>query len=240
MAKVAISSRPEGVEGGPPPYKLIVLDEADSMTSDAQSALRRTMETYSKVTRFCIICNYISRLIPPIASRCAKFRFKPLPQAAVVGRLTMVCENEGLAVDEEVLDVVSKVSGGDLRKAITFIQGVSRLCQGAITKQAVIDMAGAVPDAEIQTLLATLHTEKYEVTQAEPNPSPGPNPNPDWKAMKAEVDNLMAQGFSAHAVFSQLLEAVVADTEMTDMHKAKASIKLAEVPAAHDPPGPEP
>ena len=110
-----------------PPYKIIVLDEADSMTQDAQSALRRTMETYSKITRFCLICNYVTRIIDPLASRCSKFRFKMLDQGNAKKRLEEIAENEHVKLEEGAVDTLIKCSEGDLRKAITFLQSAAKL-----------------------------------------------------------------------------------------------------------------
>lgn len=110
-----------------PPYKIIILDEADSMTQDAQSALRRTMETYSKITRFCLICNYVTRIIDPLASRCSKFRFKMLDQGNAKKRLEDIAENENVKLEDGAVDKLIKCSEGDLRKAITFLQSAARL-----------------------------------------------------------------------------------------------------------------
>ena len=110
-----------------PPYKIIILDEADSMTQDAQSALRRTMETYSRITRFCLICNYVTRIIDPLASRCSKFRFKSLDQGNAKKRLEEIASNEHVKMEEGTVETLIKCSEGDLRKAITFLQSAARL-----------------------------------------------------------------------------------------------------------------
>ncbi|KAF2144586.1 uncharacterized protein K452DRAFT_316556 [Aplosporella prunicola CBS 121167] len=142
FARQQLSNPPAGAAGKAyrdkypvPPFKIIVLDEADSMTQDAQSALRRTMETYSRITRFCLVCNYVTRIIDPLASRCSKFRFKSLDVASAGARLADIAALEGVRLADGAVDALVRVSDGDLRKAITFLQSAARLV-GA-TKPAV-------------------------------------------------------------------------------------------------------
>ena len=85
------------------------------------------MENYAKTTRFCLICNYVSRIIEPLASRCAKFRFKPLPVDTLTRQLRMICGKESLECDDEALSALVRVSDGDMRKSIMFLQSASRL-----------------------------------------------------------------------------------------------------------------
>jgi replication factor C subunit 2/4 len=134
FARMQLSNPPSGPAGEEyrkkypcPPYKIIVLDEADSMTQDAQSALRRTMETYSKITRFCLVCNYVTRIIDPLASRCSKFRFKSLDEGNAGKRLEDIARLEDVKLDDGVVTTLLRCSEGDLRKAITFLQSAARL-----------------------------------------------------------------------------------------------------------------
>ena len=103
-------------------FKIIFMDEADSLTSEAQAALRRTMEKYSKICRFILSCNYSSKIIDPIQSRCAVFRFRPLTSDDVREYLTKIIKNEKITIDDTALDGLVHVAKGDLRRAVNSLQ----------------------------------------------------------------------------------------------------------------------
>jgi replication factor C subunit 3/5 len=108
--------------GGLGAFKLIILDEADAMTSAAQMALRRIMEKYTANTRFCVIANYTHKLSPALLSRCTRFRFSPLKEADIRNLVDHVIENETVNIDAEAVDSLVKLSKGDMRRALNVLQ----------------------------------------------------------------------------------------------------------------------
>ncbi len=127
--------------------KLIILDEADSMTFDAQFALRRIIEKYSDDTRFCIICNYMNKIIAPIKSRCVNLRFYPIEKSIIVERLKYICKCENLKYESNSLESIAIIANGDLRKAINILQSLSMMGK-KINIQSCYNSAG-IPSPEI-------------------------------------------------------------------------------------------
>ncbi|HYA21809.1 MAG TPA: replication factor C small subunit [Thermoproteota archaeon] len=107
------------------PFRVIILDESDNMTSDAQQALRRTLEKYSDNTRFILIANELYKIIEPIQSRCSVFRFGPLRDEIILKRLKYIAEKEGVRCDEEALTMIVERADGDMRMAINLTQGIA-------------------------------------------------------------------------------------------------------------------
>lgn len=103
-------------------FKLIILDEADAMTSTAQMALRRIMEKYTANTRFCIIANYTHKLSPALLSRCTRFRFSPLKEADIRVLVDQVIEKENVRIQPEAVDSLVRLSKGDMRRALNVLQ----------------------------------------------------------------------------------------------------------------------
>ncbi|KAI0208611.1 Replication factor C subunit 5 [Lamellibrachia satsuma] len=106
-------------------YKLVILDEADAMTTDAQNALRRVIEKFTENTRFCIICNYLSKIIPALQSRCMRFRFGPLTNDQIMPRLEYVIAQEQVSVTEDGKKALITLANGDMRKVLNVLQSCS-------------------------------------------------------------------------------------------------------------------
>ena len=139
------------VAGGNVPFKVILLDEADNMTADAQQALRRTMELYTETTRFILACNYLSKIIEPIQSRTALFRFYPLKKEDVVARLAYISKNEKIEYDQKALETIYDIAQGDMRKSINILQASS--VYGKVTVEAVYKVLGLAQPKEIRDMI---------------------------------------------------------------------------------------
>ncbi|KXG45803.1 ATPase, AAA-type, core [Penicillium griseofulvum] len=220
-----------------PPFKIIILDEADSMTQDAQSALRRTMETYSRITRFCLVCNYVTRIIEPLASRCSKFRFKMLDNSAAGERISNIAEQEGLQLEDGVIDTLIRCGEGDLRRAITYLQSAARLvgatkppvvkdadddaemtdvgCNSSvITIRSIEEIAGVLPDDILDSLVEAMQ------------PKSGGSV---YEGVSRVITDLVADGWSATQLVGQLYRRLVFSEAIPDIQKNKIVMLFSEM-----------
>ncbi len=133
-------------------YKIIFLDEADALTSDAQQALRRTMEQFSDNCRFILSCNYSSKIIDPIQSRCAVFRFNRLEEEDVKKYITRIAEEEGFKVSEEAVKAVLRVAGGDLRRVTNILQ-TATMQNDKVEEEDIYGAAASLKPEEINEVL---------------------------------------------------------------------------------------
>ncbi|MCQ4343842.1 MAG: replication factor C small subunit [Sulfolobales archaeon] len=152
------------VPPGDVPFKVVLLDEADNMTADAQQALRRTMELYTQTTRFILACNYLSKIIEPIQSRTALIRFYPLKKEDVVNRLAYIAKNEGVEYDEKALETIYDITQGDMRKSINILQAAS--AYGKVTVEAVYRVLGLAQPKEVREMINLALSGKFNEARA--------------------------------------------------------------------------
>ena len=142
------------------PFKIILLDECDSLTKEAQQALRRTMENYSKTCRFIFSCNFPSKIIDPIVSRCVVFKFKPLKKEELLGLVKLVVEKESLELGDGVLEALFEVSEGDCRRVINTLQSCASLGK-EIKVDEVYHVAGSVRPKEVLEVLKVVISGEF-------------------------------------------------------------------------------
>jgi replication factor C small subunit len=144
--------------------KIIILDEADEMTSEAQTALRRIIEDSARTTRFVIICNYLSQIIEPIQSRCVVFRFTRLPKEDVIGHLKMICEQQKVKYEEKALAQIYEATGGDLRHSINIMQAASGM--GLVSAASVTAAMGLSGRSRVGEVLRLAMSGKFNESRA--------------------------------------------------------------------------
>ncbi|KAI1935203.1 Subunit of heteropentameric Replication factor C (RF-C) [Ophidiomyces ophidiicola] len=217
-----------------PPFKIIILDEADSMTQDAQSALRRTMERYSKITRFCLVCNYVTRIIDPLASRCSKFRFKALDGSAAGSRLEDIARAENLKLEDGAVEALIRCSEGDLRRAITYMQSAARLIGSGgnrkdengdeemndagvskpIDVRTVEEIAGVVPDIVVDGLIEAMQPKRGHSV---------------YEKVAKAVTDIVADGWSAGQMLSQMYRQIIFNEAIPDIQKNDIVLVFSEL-----------
>ncbi len=191
------------------PFKVIYLDECDSLTTEAQQALRRTMENYSNTCRFILSCNYSSKIIDPIQSRCTVFRFKPLELEDIKEIISGIAEKEGLNIDENVMNTIYELSGGDARKAENILQSCSIISKN-ITEDLVYEIVSAARPKEIMKVLELSMDGQF------------------IRARDLLLDTMLRHGLSGIDIIKQIQKEALS-LDIDELKKAKIIEKCGEI-----------
>ncbi len=188
-------------------YKIICLDEADALTQEAQQALRRTMEKYTGTCRFILIANYSSRIIEPIQSRCAVFRFKSLDAEKVKKVISDIAKKEKISIEDKALNAIFEISEGDMRKAINLLQTCAT--ERKITEKSVYEIASKAEPKEIKTMIQNALNGEFS------------------NARKALLELLISQGISGKDIIKQISKEIHG-LNITEKEKINAIEKVGE------------
>ncbi|MDR0439065.1 MAG: replication factor C small subunit [Methanocalculaceae archaeon] len=145
-------------------FKILFLDEADALTHDAQAALRRTMENYAETCRFILSCNYSSKIIDPIQSRCAIYRFRPLDNMAIMEEMRRIADVEGIVLEESAYAAITYIAQGDMRKAINALQGAAIVSNVVIAENVYVITSNAKPE-EVEDLVSIALSGDFETAE---------------------------------------------------------------------------
>lgn len=182
-------------------YKIIILDEADTMTSDAQAALRCIIEKYSNMTRFCLICNHVSKIIEPIASRCAKYRFSNISEKSIKDKLKIIIEKEKVNIDEDELDLLINLSDGDLRKSINYLQYYSIINDNnkVLTKEEKINKINNICGIPEQIIIDNLW---YYLLKN------------NFSELKKYIEYIFMEGYSGSTIIELLFNTIILENKI--------------------------
>lgn len=194
---------------GNTPFKIIHLDECDALTREAQQALRRTMENYTQTTRFILSANYSSKIIDPIQSRCAVFRFKPLDKKEMFAIMDKIAKEEKIKIDEKAKESIYIISEGDCRKAENILQS-SAAISNHITDELIFSLASMARPKEIKEVLELALKNKF------------------IDARKKLLDVMLNHGLSGIDVIKQIQSEII-NLDINDRDKMRLIDKCGEI-----------
>ncbi len=194
-----------------PPYKVIILDEADAMTDESQFALRRIIEENSLTTRFFLICNFVAKINKPIISRCAIYRFKNLSHSAIINMLINISKKESITISNKSMDKIIDYCDGDLRKAINTLQRLKFLSTNEISDDILNDISIKISLKNFSNLIDKL------------------SKSPSYKEILNITRFFMKNGYGGNIILREMSKKIITSDKLSDQQKALIFLKLSSL-----------